>query len=344
MKISCKIIVTCLFFSFFMGKKVHAQDPHFSQFYNAPMQLNPAMAGLVGGDFRAAMNYRSQWSSIATPFQTMAASVDMKMLGHLTKKDIFGVGVSVLNDVAGQSDLQNTQVGLSFAYHKDMTGKRNNFVGIGAQYVFVQQSLDFTKLLFESQFNGEFLDPDIASGENLSVNTFEYYDFNAGISWAYTPSRFKSYYAGASISHLNQPKVSFFNDISERLRMKYTFYAGADFKVNRNISFIPQAVVLLQGVAKEINVGGMIKFNVGDNRGANDKTAIYFGTMHRYKDAQVVLVRYDYGNLGFSFSYDVNVSGLNISTKGRGAVEMAILYQTDLFNNNRYDKIECPKF
>jgi len=143
---------------------------------------------------------------------------------------------------------------------------------------------------------------------------------------------------------LNQPKVSFFNDISERLRMKYTFYGGGEFKVSRNISFIPRAVVLLQGQAKEINAGGLIKFNVGDNRGAEDKTSIYFGTMHRWKDAQVIIMRYDYGNIGFSFSYDVNVSKLNISSKGRGAVELAIIYSTDLFDSKRRDKILCPKF
>ena len=344
MKNICKCFVIVFVLLTFFGKKATAQDPHFSQFYNAPMQLNPALSGLLQGDTRAVANYRSQWSSISTPFQTMSASVDFNVLNRMTKQDLFGVGFFVLNDVAGEASLKNTQVGMSVAYNKDMNGRGNHFIGVGAQYLFVQQSLDFTKLLFESQFNGEFIDPDMNSGENLAMDNFNYFDFTAGISWAYRPNKNKSYYAGGSLSHLNQPKVSFFDDMSERLRMKYTFYAGADFKVSRNISFIPRAVVLMQGIAKEINVGGLIKFNVGSNRGSEDKTSIYFGTMHRWKDAQVIIMRYDYGNVGFSFSYDVNISELNISSKGRGAVELAIIYSSDIFDSQRREKISCPKF
>jgi len=127
----------CFVFLTFFGKKANAQDPHFSQFYNAPMLLNPAVTGLLQGDFRAVTNYRSQWSSISTPFQTMSASVDMNVMNQLTKKDLFGLGLVVLNDVAGEASLKNTQVGLSFAYNKDMTGRGNHFVGIGGQYLFV---------------------------------------------------------------------------------------------------------------------------------------------------------------------------------------------------------------
>lgn len=344
MKNICKIIVASFFFLIFLGEKVNAQDPHFSQFYHAPMQLNPGLTGLIQGDIRAVANYRSQWGSIATPFTTMSASIDMAILNGLTKKDIFGGGLLLLNDVAGEAKLQNTYVGASFAYHKSMNGKRNHFVGIGAQYMMVQQSVDFTRMIFESQFNGEFFDPSQPSGENFTNGTLTYYDFNAGISWGYRKDRFNSYYAGVAVSHINQPKVSLFDDDQEWLFRKYTLYAGATFKVSRNVSLIPRGVYLQQGTASEINIGGMIKFNVGDNRGANDKTSISFGTMHRWKDAQVIIMRYDYGSTGFSFSYDVNISKLNYPTKGRGAVELAVIYTGFVYDMSNYDKIICPKF
>ncbi len=344
MKSVCKVIVSSFLLMLFFGKKANAQDPHFSQFYNAPMQLNPALTGMLQGSTRGVINYRSQWSSIATPFQTMAGSFDFKTLRNLTKKDIFGVGVMVMNDVAGEADLRNTQVGISAAYHKSLNSKHNHYIGLGAQYLFSQQSLDYTKLRFESQYNGEIIDPTQMSGENFALDNFSYFDFSAGLSWMYKPTRFKSFYAGVSAAHLNQPKVSFFDELSERLDMKYTIFAGADFKVNKNMSFIPRGVFLMQGVAKEISVGGLVKFNVGNTRGSNDNTSIYFGTMHRWKDAQVIIMRYDYDGVGVSFSYDVNISGLNISSKGRGAVEIAIVYASQLSNEKRYTKVQCPKF
>ncbi|MFI5151315.1 MAG: type IX secretion system membrane protein PorP/SprF, partial [Bacteroidia bacterium] len=53
------------------AKDINAQDTHFSQFYMSPLTQNPAMAGAVY-DMQALINYRNQWSSIATPFKTMA--------------------------------------------------------------------------------------------------------------------------------------------------------------------------------------------------------------------------------------------------------------------------------
>jgi len=38
-----------------------AQDPHFSQFYAAPLYLNPALAGTSAGNYRVGVNYRDQW-------------------------------------------------------------------------------------------------------------------------------------------------------------------------------------------------------------------------------------------------------------------------------------------
>ena len=54
---------------------VTAQDPQFSQFYAAPLYLNPAMAGSTG-QARAGINYRNQWPAIDANFTTMSAYFD----------------------------------------------------------------------------------------------------------------------------------------------------------------------------------------------------------------------------------------------------------------------------
>ena len=46
------IIVFAFFFSF-----CSAQDLHFTQFYNAPMKLNPGNTGAFKGDLRVISNY-----------------------------------------------------------------------------------------------------------------------------------------------------------------------------------------------------------------------------------------------------------------------------------------------
>jgi len=56
-----------------------AQDIHFSQINETPLLINPANAGL-GCDMRAILNYRTQWSSVTTPYKTFAASYEVKLL------------------------------------------------------------------------------------------------------------------------------------------------------------------------------------------------------------------------------------------------------------------------
>ncbi|MFN7275608.1 MAG: type IX secretion system membrane protein PorP/SprF, partial [Bacteroidota bacterium] len=50
------------------------QDIHFSQYYNAPLLVNPANTGFNPDfDYRVGVNYRSQWANIGSPYKTMSA-------------------------------------------------------------------------------------------------------------------------------------------------------------------------------------------------------------------------------------------------------------------------------
>ena len=55
-----------------------AQDPQFTQFYAAPVYLNPAFTGLTD-NHRIAVNYRNQWPSVSKSFQTYLASYDYNL-------------------------------------------------------------------------------------------------------------------------------------------------------------------------------------------------------------------------------------------------------------------------
>src|ERR1035437_760607 len=57
---------------------VIAQDPHFSQFFDAPLLRNPALAGIFDGDVRVQGVYRNQWSSVTTPYVTGSLNAEYK--------------------------------------------------------------------------------------------------------------------------------------------------------------------------------------------------------------------------------------------------------------------------
>ena len=52
---------------FLFASAAQAQDPEFSQYYAAPLYLNPAFAG-TSVDHRFIANYRNQWPNISHAF------------------------------------------------------------------------------------------------------------------------------------------------------------------------------------------------------------------------------------------------------------------------------------
>jgi len=76
----------------------NAQDPIFSQFYSAPLMLNPAFAGNTY-EPRIAMNYRNQFPAVvdgSTAFATYAVSYE-QFVPSLNS----GVGLLIKTDNAG---------------------------------------------------------------------------------------------------------------------------------------------------------------------------------------------------------------------------------------------------
>ena len=59
---------------------MYAQDVHFSQFYQTPLFVNPALTGAFSGNQRLILNYKDQWTSFGSPFKTYAFQFDASIL------------------------------------------------------------------------------------------------------------------------------------------------------------------------------------------------------------------------------------------------------------------------
>lgn len=328
--------VTCL----------QAQDSHFSQFYNSPLSLNPALTGLMTEDIRLAAQYRSQWGSVTAPFQTAMFSVDANLFREELNDDFVGVGLLLMNDQAGDSELKNTQAQVSFSYNKTLSSLADQYLSAGYQIGYVNQSINFGKLLFDSQFDGEGLNPNIASGENLGRQNINYLDMAAGIAWFYVPQEKTSFYLGASIAHFNRPNLSFLEGGENPLDIKYIVHGGFEFPITSGLSLVPRFIFINQGAHNETNVGGLLKFRVNPDYGDDyGQTAFYLGSMTRIGDAQIFIVRFDYNQFGISGSYDFNTSDLDIASQSNGGFEIGLTYRTWFYGTptNR-GPVGCPTF
>ena len=103
----------------------NAQDLHFSQYFNAPILVNPANTGFnPDNDYRIGANYRNQWGTVGTPFRTMSVWGDAQLFTGKFENGWMGVGGALYRDAAGSGNLLNTSAYASVAYHQMLGNSR----------------------------------------------------------------------------------------------------------------------------------------------------------------------------------------------------------------------------
>lgn len=98
---------------FLVPLSVFTQDIHFSQFYMSPLNLNPALTGVMNCKMRFVANYRNQWAPVlkSKSFNTFNMSFDQKI--PVGRYDYFGFGGTFWGDKAGSLDFSTIQFKLS---------------------------------------------------------------------------------------------------------------------------------------------------------------------------------------------------------------------------------------
>ena len=304
------LIPTLLFILVQLG---FSQDPIFSQFYAAPLQLNPAFTGNTYST-NIALNYRNQWPDIPNAYITYAASVD-----QFSEDLNSGFGLLVLADEAGDGLLKTNKISGLYSY-KIQANRELNFK-IGTEFTVVQSKLDWDRLVFRDQLDPEFgpISPggtpfptEEVQPDNL---TKTYFDFSAGFL-AYS----KQFYGGISLKHLITPNEYFYptnNNLNTGLPMRMTIHGGAEFVIvegnkRRRPTFIsPNIMFIKQGDFGQINAGAF--GSIG---------RIFAGAWYRHAfsnpDAAIILVGVREGAFKIGYSYDLTVSGLSNIAGGTG--------------------------
>lgn len=345
-RISLLLCVLMLAFS----EAVTAQDPQFSQFYAAPLYLNPAMAGSTG-QARAGMNYRNQWPAIDANFTTMSAYFD-----YFIEDKNSAVGMIITRDREGLAGLRSLSIGLQYAYEM----KINKNIGFrpGVQVALYNRDINFGKLTFGDQFDpttGQFLDKPTAEGFNTNFRK-TFVDLSLG-GVLFT----RTAWLGISAWHLTQPNQSLINENSP-LPRKFSVHGGFKFylrpgtvgsgvyakKTERSIA--PAIQYRHQGQFDQMDVGLYftsaplvlgtwyrgIPFKSVNNYANNESIVLLIGfTQLGAKDAI---------NIGYSFDYTVSKLG----TGSGGAHEFSLVYTWPMRNPRKPPKdkliIPCPDF
>lgn len=313
-----------------------AQDPQLSQFYAAPMYLNPALTGNTHQE-RLGLNYRMQWPGIGPGFQTYAVAYD-----HNSPQINSGIGGMVMHDRAGSFNLAFTQMSLNYSYEARINRRRAVRGGVRAGYT--TRTFDQGNMLFADQI---IRDNAPTSIEAPSMQNTAYFDFSAG--FLYYEEQF---WAGFSLNHLNQPQQSLYLEGDAKLPMRTSVHAGYRFAVDdRPFRYSDTKMTLA------VHYKAQAKWDQLDVGGYLDHKDLSLGLWYRgipglkaYKpgypndDAVIVMIGYETPyQLQMVYSYDVTVSKLTV--KSGGAHEISLIYEWPKNNKKRkYRTIPCPKF
>ena len=192
-----------------------AQDFQFSQFYAAPLYLNPALTG-ISQETRMGTVYRNQWPGLDYQFMAFTAYVD-----HYSFDQKSGVGLSVSSFSEEFLKLNTREISGYYAYNLQLSDRAN--FQVGTQVSYIQKRGTLENLLFGDQidvFNQTTL-PSSADAVG-GLEPFSYFSIGLGgvLSW-------DQLWVGVSGYHLNQPNLAFYVREGQTQRWpKYSLQAG----------------------------------------------------------------------------------------------------------------------
>ncbi|HNP18579.1 MAG TPA: type IX secretion system membrane protein PorP/SprF [Fulvivirga sp.] len=329
-----------------LSVKGMAQDPQFSQFYNAPLYLNPGFTGITPQQ-RLIANHRLQWPNLPQVFSTYAISYEM-FIGELKS----GFGLMATTDKMGTGGWRTTTAGLLYSYKirvsKDWVFSPGLYFGYG------QQGIDQSKLTLGDELASD------QSGSNdpgvSRIDNAQYLDIGSGIVM-YN----KALWLGISAYHMNQPNISLIGNES-RLPMKINVHGGMKIPLYNGPRTISRVSYLTPGFVyrRQGNVFSQLDLGVQYHidpvsigvwyRGVPLKRSFqYLGVEDKkvQQDAIVFSLALQFNTFQIGYSYDFTLSDL--STAAGGAHEVSIIYEftTKPFRKGvkRKNKlIPCPTF
>jgi type IX secretion system PorP/SprF family membrane protein len=333
--------VRTIIFFVMLSFRLFGQDPEFSQYYSAPLYLNPGFAG-TASDHRFIANYRNQWPSITNGFVTYAFSYDYSL--HDLNS---GIGALLMVDKAGTAGLRSTQLNFQYAYKAHVANRW--VISPGLNFGIGSRNVDMDKLVFYDQLNPDDPNnPNPSSPNYQNISSRMYFDFGFG-GLAYS----RKIWFGFSMSHLNKPNRSLKEEQSI-IPVKTTLHGGIRiplynglFKRDRVAAIAPSFVYKKQGNFDQFDIGTYFLYepivigiwyrgipitqNVADNLS---------------QDAVVVILGFQLEKIEFSYSYDLTVSELGPSIGGAHEVALKYMLNTPRSEKNKKKEkvIPCPAF
>lgn len=337
-----KKIISIFALSAFSAVSCFAQGLHFSQYYNAPMLLNPANTGFIqSNDWRAGMNFRNQWATVPVPYSTFSTFADFSLMKDKWETSWLGTGLAVWRDVAGNGNLALTKAQANLAYHILISDRSSLSLGMGAAYN--QRSVDISKLTFDVQWDEFNFNQNVSNQENFTRQKSTFLDLSAGMNYSFYNNDNFYIKISAGASHINQPIETFYGESNKR-GLRPIGNLEIVYKASDRLMISPSVYYTRQKKASELVFGSL--FNINTESGVSLlSNEIILGAFMRSKDAIIAAAGYKFKSSQFMFSYDHTISDMAQGNSGLGAFEISMIFQGNYRRGNDLSKTYgCPRF
>lgn len=315
------------------------QDIHFTQYYATPLVFNPAATGLFDENIRLSNNYRTQWSAVGVPYQTVSVSIDAPI--RFRGKSGLGVGFMFLHDKSGGTKLTANKFMLSLSYLLKINQK--NTISLGLQGGYVNKYFTLDGITLPSQYNSEtgVFDVNLPNNVTDMDMSLGYVDMNAGIAYSGKFQKVEPMIR-LSVLHLNSPQETYCNTDS-KLTPRMLFSGSVKILCGNSWAAIPHILTTFNKKTEEMIFGALAEREIP----TKVITSVFFGASGRTSfsnfDAAMLTAGLTFYGITVGASYDINLSKLIQATNARGAFEISLIYKLK-FEKKNYITLPCDRF
>jgi len=313
------------------------QGRNFSMWQENPLQFNPGAVANLDGNIRLFANYRNQYMTLSSnPLQTFSFSFESKLIGARNKQNYFNTGVIVMNDISGDGNYTVSQLGLPLSYSVRLDDRSRLALGVYAGLY--QRSVQGNSFTWDHQWNGQFFDTGILSGETINNANVGTFDLSSGLNYSYSIDKTRRFFAGYSMQHILSPDLAF--NIEDRLMFRHNLHMNANYKIDGEmIGLSPALLVMLQGPNRNAIAGTNLDFFL---RTPSLRTMFFqptifsVGLYYRLEDAVIINSYFMTKGWKIGVSYDTTLSRLSKFNNTVGAFEIFLSHIIDTKRQRKY--------
>jgi type IX secretion system PorP/SprF family membrane protein len=285
-----KLTIAFLFLAILFSPAFPQQDPLSSHYMFNTLTYNPGVAGTSGMICATAIN-RQQWLGFTGAPSTTVFNISAPVSPFRIKS---GVGLLVESDNIGFD--KDINISGTYSYLLDAGP---GTLGIGLSLGMLNKTLSPAWQIP----SGDNHTP--ASGDPLiPENKESFVAFDAGLGLYYRADR---YYAGFSVTHINQPKIRFTKG-SPYISRHYYLTAGYILPLpNPSLELLPSIFAFSDGKTIQLNATTLIRYN----------KKVWGGVSYRSGDALIGMIGFElFNGIRLGYAYDFTLSDIRKSSSG----------------------------